>query len=103
MIVDAETVALAVVPLMLMGAVQPVDCLGVVLSQMLMGVGAVRTVMVYSVILQWGVFLPAAYFFCSLGTGGLFTLWTLFVVWRVLVAGAMFFVYRRGTWGNVPV
>ncbi len=103
LIVDAETVALAVGPLMLMGAMQPVDCIGVVLSQLLMGVGAVRTVLVYSVALQWGLFLPVAYYTCVAGEGDLFTLWTLFVCWRVLVAGAMLYVYRRGKWVNVPV
>ena len=95
---DPKTVALAVTPLIILGLIQPLDSMGVVLSQTLLGAGAVKTVMVWSVALQWGLFLPAAGVFCLVLDGTLETLWMLFAGWRILFAGAMVWCTRMGGW-----
>lgn len=100
---DDETVALAIVPLIVLGLIQPADSIGVVISQTLLGAGAVRTVMGVSIALQWGLFLPAAYYFCVVRGADLTTLWFLFAGWRVLFALAMIGVFRRGKWVSARV
>ena len=100
---DPATVALAVTPLVILGLIQPLDSMGVVLSQTLLGAGAVKTVMVWSVALQWGLFLPVAAVVCLYMDGTLETLWMLFAAWRILFAGAMVWCTYQGKWKTAPV
>ena len=100
---DADTVALAIVPLVILGMIQPADSVGVVLSQTLLGAGAVKTVMGVSIALQWGLFLPLAYWLCVVENGDLVLLWMLFAGWRVLFSGAMVWTFQRGKWKDTHV
>ncbi|MBW2734554.1 MAG: MATE family efflux transporter [Deltaproteobacteria bacterium] len=100
---DPEAEALGVAPLVLLGSMQVVDGVGNVLSQTLIGAGAVRAVMGASVLLQWGVFLPLAYVGGVHLGGGLLALWGAMAIYRVLFAGVMAFVFRRGRWKAIKV
>lgn len=100
---DPAAAALGVLPLVLLGLVQPFDAIGAVLSQALLGAGAVRVVMLLSVALQWGLFLPGAYFWAVVGGHGLTGLWLAFVLWRLLYALAMTAVFRRGRWAEIAI
>jgi MATE family multidrug resistance protein len=100
---DPEVELMAVAPLILLGLLQPFDGVGVVLSQTLIGAGAVRTVMFWSVICQWGVFLPLAYIWGVVYGGGLLSIWISLVIWRVLFSAIMAWTYRRGHWLTAKV
>lgn len=77
---DPAAAALGVLPLVMLGLVQPFDAVGSVLSQSLLGAGAVRAVMLLSVALQWGLFLPGAYLWAMVAGRGLTGLWSVFVL-----------------------
>jgi MATE family multidrug resistance protein len=100
---DPHAVALGIMPLILLGAAQPVDGVGVVLSQTLIGAGAVRSVMISSVVLQWGIFLPAAYLVGVHFRLGLLSIWFAMAGYRALFAIAMTLLWRKGSWARIEV
>jgi MATE family multidrug resistance protein len=100
---DPVAEALGVVPLIVLGLMQPIDAVGMVLSQTLIGAGAVRAVMVVSVILQWALFLPAAYLFGVHLQGGLLALWLGMGLYRAIFAVVMVVLFRRGRWADITV
>ena len=101
---DTATRALSVAPLILLACFQPIDSVGVVLSQVLLGgAGAVRTVMVISITLQWVIFLPIAYYVAVVMGGGLIGLWITKMGWRTLFSLAMMAAVRHGKWTETSV
>ena len=100
---DPEAERLAVLPLILVGCMQPFDAIGLVLTHALIGAGAVRSVMIGSILLQWGVFLPLAYLAAVVFDGGLLSLFLAMGVWRALFSLTMGTLYRRGGWARIAV
>jgi putative MATE family efflux protein len=100
---DPAAEAMAVAPLVLLGLMQPVESVGIVLSQTLIGAGAVRSVMVVSVVMQWGLFLPGGYLVSVRLGGGLIALWIALVVWRALLSLVMALLFSRGRWLQITV
>jgi putative MATE family efflux protein len=100
---DPITVSLAVLPLVLLAIVQPLDSVGAVLSQALISAGAVRTVMVYSISMQWGFFLPLVYLWSVKFDGGLVALFIAMGIWRTLYSVVMMVIWRRGRWADIDV
>ena len=100
---DPETVALGIAPLVVLGLAQPIDGVGTVLSQTLIGAGAVRSVMVASVVLQWCIFLPSAYFFGVRGGGGLVVIWGAMAAYRALFSAIMVRLFLSGKWEKIQV
>jgi Na+-driven multidrug efflux pump len=103
MIGDPSTAALGVTPLILLGLSQPVDSIGVVLSNTLIGAGAVRVVMMWSVLLQWGLCLPLVWMWVSWMNGGLVGIWGIFILWRTLFTLAMIALFKRDSWLQIQV
>lgn len=100
---DAAAEAMGVAPLVLLGLMQVVDGVGSVLSQTLIGAGAVRSVMVVSVLLQWGLFLPLSYGVGVVMGGGLLALWIAMAIYRALFAIVMVLIFRSGGWKTIKV
>ncbi len=100
---DPTAEVMAVVPLILLGLLQPVDGVGLVLSHALIGAGAVRPVTVASVALQWGLFLPGAYLAAVHLGGGLLALWIALGIWRALFSGVMVLLFSGGRWAEAKV
>ena len=100
---DLSARSMGAVPLRLLGCAQPLDAVGLVLSQSLLGAGAARTVMTASIALQWGLFLPVAYVIATKLDGGLTALWSALVVWRALFSMTMAVIFKRGKWATINV
>lgn len=100
---DPVAVSLGVAPLLVLGLMQPIDGFGMVISQTLIGAGAVRAVMIASVVLQWGLFLPAAYLFGVRLQGGLLVIWLAMAAYRGVFAVVMVVLFRRGRWMQIKV
>jgi Na+-driven multidrug efflux pump len=100
---EPETIALARFPLRLLGATMAWDTLGGVLLNALMGAGASRLVMVVSVSLQWGLFLPVAYFLGPVLGMGLTAVWVAQVGYRALQSLVFAFIWRGRSWIDVKV
>jgi len=100
---DPPAQAMAVLPLILLGLTQPVDSIGVVLTNAMIGAGYVKAVMVVSLALQWGIFLPLCYVWGVHYEGGLLVLWIAMGIWRGLLAATMYLLFKRGGWSRVMV
>lgn len=100
---DPEVIALAKIPLILVGISQLYDGLGIVLSYAHLGGGSSRTVMVISVLNQWVLFIPACFIWTYFFDGELFHLWLCMVLYRLCQCLSYIFSIRRGRWLTVKV
>ncbi len=100
---DPQTIAIASPALRLVGGTLFVDGVGMVLMQALLGAGAARTVMVASVGLQWGMFLPLAYVVGPLMGGTLMHIWIVQLVQRLVQALVFAWTWQRGKWTTIEV
>jgi putative MATE family efflux protein len=98
---DPETLALARLPLQLVAATMALDTVGTVLLNALLGAGYSRAVMVVSVSLQWGLFLPVVYL-----TGpvlGMLGIWSAQIIYRAIQTGLFISIWHSGHWARVRV
>jgi putative MATE family efflux protein len=102
-ITDAETRALAIPPLRLVGIVIAFDSIGMVLQNALLGAGAVRMVMTVSIATQWGIFLPIAWLVGPQLGYGLFGIWVCQTGWRVLHSSLLVMFWQRRGWTKIKV
>jgi len=89
---DPAVIEIAIVPLVALGITQFYDSWGIIWMHSLMGAGANKQVMKYTIAIQWGLFLPAAFICAKFFNGNLGTIWILMAVYRFLLLLA----FRRG-------
>jgi putative MATE family efflux protein len=100
---DEHTIALARLPLRLLGATMAVETMGGVLMNSLLGAGASRTVMFVSIFLQWGLFLPVAFVLGPVLGLGMSAVWGAQVGYRSLQALVFASIWRGRNWIDVEV
>jgi putative MATE family efflux protein len=100
---DPIAEALAVVPLIILGATQPVDSFGMVLSRSLIGAGDVKWVGGVTVLLQWIFFLPLCYGLTVLFSGGILVMFIMMAIWRVMFTIIVTIRFSRGKWTEIKV
>jgi len=100
---DPETLALARMPLRLVGISMALDTLGMVLLNALLGAGASRRVMLVSVSMQWGLFLPVAFILGPFLGFGLTAVWAAQVGYRALQALVFAFIWKGRSWVGLRV
>ncbi len=102
-ILNPNTLALARWPLRIVAISMPLEGIGMVLMQALLGAGASQRVMQVSVITQWLFFLPLAYLVGPQWGYGLFGIWCLQVGYRALQSGLFATLWHRGNWKTIQV
>ncbi len=100
---EEHTIELARFPLRLLGATMVIETLGSVLMNALLGAGASRTVMIVSISLQWGLFLPIAFVVGPVLGYGMSAVWGLQVGYRCLQGVIFALIWRSRRWINVDV
>lgn len=98
-----ETLALARIPLVLVGMTIWIDGIGLVLLHALLGAGDNRRAMLISVGLQWGLFLPVAYLVGPVLGFGLLGIWIAQISYRAIQAGVFAMIWRSGRWRDIRV
>ena len=102
-ITDPETLALAYYPLLISAAIVSLDNAGIVLMNALQGAGATGRVMMISLIGQWGLFLPFAWFI-GVGLGfGLIGIWSMQGLYRILQAIIFAWTWRQRAWAQIKL
>jgi putative MATE family efflux protein len=99
----AHLLEIGELPLRLIGAGVVLDGLGFILMQSLLGVGASRAVMLVSVGLQWGLFLPLAYLAGPVLMLGLLPIWGLMLAYRAAQTLSFVAVWRARRWARAAV
>lgn len=83
---NPQTLELAVLPLIILGLGQVLDGVGVVLINILVGIGDTMAALKISVFCQWVLFLPLAWVFAVQLGYGILALWVGMVGYRILMA-----------------
>ncbi len=100
---DPEAAAVGTPALRIIGAIMVLDAVGVILSNTLIGAGATRQVLFWSVATQYGIFLPLAWYLgLHLGLG-LVSLWGAWAFYRVLFGLCMIGLWRGDSWLGIKV
>ncbi|HWY23783.1 MAG TPA: hypothetical protein VNX47_02625, partial [Nevskia sp.] len=99
----APLVAMGVLPLRLIGIGVTLDGLGFILMQSLLGVGASGRVMLVTIGLQWGVFLPLAYLLGAVLGAALFSIWALMIAYRGVQTLVLIWIWRGKRWAAIRV
>lgn len=100
---DAQVLTVAEWPLRIVGIFIAMDGIGMILMNALLGVGASRTVMQVSLLLQWGVFLPLAWVVGPVLGGGLLAIWIAQFAYRGVQVGIFGHLWQRGHWQDIRV
>ena len=96
-------VELGVLPLRLIGLGVTLDGLGFILMQSLLGVGASGRVMLVTIGLQWGLFLPLAYLLGAVLGTALLSIWALMIAYRGVQTLVLVAIWRSGRWAAIRV
>jgi len=100
---SADVIAAGKGAIILAGIGLPIQAVGLVLTQALMGAGDNLLVMLLSIGCQWGVLLPGAYVVGPCLGLGLTGIWCVQLLYRVLYSAAMSTRWRQGTWRTIEV
>lgn len=98
-----ELVALAKLPLQLIGITVIGDALGMILMNTLLGVGATRTVLVVAVGMQWVLFLPLAYLLGPVWGLGLNAVWVAMIGYRGIQAVIFTVLWKGRGWAEIKL
>jgi len=97
------TLQLAAVPMVMAGLLMAVDAVGTVLLNAHLGAGDSRRVMLFSVSVQWLLFLPAAFIVGKTLGYGLLGVWLAWAGYRLLQTSIMMIYWQRGKWAEVQL
>ncbi len=100
---EAELLELGKLPLQLVGLGITLDGVGLILMHALLGAGASAAVMTVAISLQWGLFLPLAWW---LGPGlgfGLTVVWLAFIGYRALQSALFTVLWERRAWVRIRI
>ncbi|MEJ2669108.1 MAG: MATE family efflux transporter [Gammaproteobacteria bacterium] len=90
-------------PLQLTGWMVGVEAIVMILPQALLGAGASQVVMRITVLSQWGMFLPLAWAIGPWGGHGLWAIWILHSVYRLMTAIIFAYYWIRKDWQRIHV
>jgi len=100
---DASLIKIGVVPLMIMGAVQAFDGIGMTMSSALQGAGMNRWVMVAEVCISWGLFIPLTYGMGIMAGWGIVGAWIAVGVYLALFSTVCSLKFAGGSWQKVKI
>jgi len=98
-----DTLATARLPMMVSGVTMSLEAAGLILMNALLGAGDAKRVMIVSIFLQWGLFLPAAYLLGPVLSYGLLFIWIAQGGYRILQTIVFYVFWRRGAWAHIQV
>ncbi|MEM9730178.1 MAG: MATE family efflux transporter [Myxococcota bacterium] len=100
---DPATLAIATLPLRIVGLSLFIDCIGMVLMNALLGVGDMKRVTIISTSLQWLLFLPIVYLVGPLWGFGLWVVFSTQVAYRVLQSATFALMWKVGRWQAIKL
>lgn len=102
-LMDADVIALARPPLVLVGATIWFEAISMILLSGLQGAGAAKIVAKLSVSLQWLLFLPLAYVVGPVLGYGLMGVWAWFITYRLITTLIFAGFWQFGKWQHIKV
>lgn len=100
---DPAVIELATLPLQLVGIAIIIDAYNLVLMSALQGAGATKVVMIVSIVCQWLIFLPLAWFTGPYLGMGLTAIWLIQGLYRFFQLGWFAVLWRKREWAKIEV
>lgn len=100
---DEAVRSLAIWPLRIMAISIGFDAVGLVYQNALLGAGASKRVMAWSVGLQWGLALPLVYLVGPTLGWGLLAIWAVQIGYRMVQAGVFTLLWRGDGWTDIKL
>jgi len=100
---EPDTLKIAILPLQLSMMILPLDAVGMVLMNSLLGAGNTSRVAMISIGFQWLIFLPVAYLLGPVFGGGLLAIWAAQGVYRLIQAGVFASLWKADGWTAIRV
>lgn len=98
-----DTIALAELPIQIIGATVIIEGIKRIFQHSLMGAGDAKRVMWVTIITQWLLFTPFAYLVGPVWGFGLIGVWIAQEVYRVLQAIIFYLFWRQKKWANIKI
>lgn len=91
--------------LLLLGLWGMADAVNIVMNGALKGAGDTRFVLVYSVVLNWGAWIPGTWWLLRALPGGkaLLPVWIWMMLYVLVFAGGFWLRFRRGRWKKIKM
>jgi MATE family multidrug resistance protein len=100
---DPHAVDIAVTPLIMTGLTVCGDAVSLTMQNALLGVGDAKRVALVSILSQWALFLPSAWFAVSVLKCDLTVVWALYVAYRFIQGVIYAKIWRDGEWTNIAL
>ena len=100
---NPETLAIATPAMRMIAICLPLDAVGMVLLNSLLGAGDSRIVMVISIVMQWAIQLPLIYLIGPHLGLGLTAIWVGWMAVRAMQSGVFALIWRGPSWGEQKV
>ena len=100
---EPELLELGRLPLQLAGFGIALEGIGVILMNALLGAGAAGPVMGIAIGLQWGLFLPLAWWLGPHLGFGLAVIWFAFIAYRGVQSGLFTLMWERRSWVSIRI
>ncbi|WP_421862910.1 MATE family efflux transporter [Motiliproteus sp.] len=91
----------ALIPLRITCVAICIDVMAIVFTQAMLGAGANRTVMMVTLLGQWGFFLPLTWLVGPVLGGGLTAIWLVQLLHRGLSSVILSFIWSRRRWSQI--
>jgi len=100
---DENVIEIAKFPLQLVGIAIIIDAYNLVIMSALQGAGATKDVMIVSIVCQWLIFLPIAWFIGPYLGLGLTAIWLAQGVYRLFQVGWFALLWHKKDWAKIKV
>ena len=98
---EPEALKLAHWPFKLSALIIVIDAVGLVFLNALNGAGSTKSTLYVSIISQWILFLPVAWYLGPYLGKSLTIIWVAYSVYRVLQTGAFVWLWQRRSWSRI--
>lgn len=102
-LVEESALELALVPMMILALMLPLEALGMVMMHALIGAGATNQSMKVSMVMQWLLFLPAVWVLGPMMGFGLAVIWLAQAIYRSVQAIIFTYMWRSRNWCDISV
>ena len=100
---EQNVIELATIPLQLVSIAIIIDAVNLVLMSALQGAGATRIVMIVSIVCQWVIFLPLAWFVGPYLGMGLTAIWLTQGLYRLFQLGWFIMLWQKRDWAKIEI
>ena len=100
---DPSVIELATIPLQLVAIAIIIDAVNIVLMSALQGAGATGPVMMVSIVCQWIIFLPLAWFVGPYMGMGLTAIWLIQGLYRLFQVGWFVLLWQKRDWAKIEI